>query len=458
MKTYSITETFVERLARPSKEEKARFFFDRKSTGFGVKAYCSGTKVFGVRIVIKGNEARWLRIGPHGDPWDADSAREEARLIKLNVENGLDPFAHRAPKRASLRQFKDLAEEFFEHFQGLVNQGVRSQATCNEYKRQWRKNVSKELKSKSVVSLKKSDFKKLHKDITDRNPDKPLTVEANRTLAMLGSMFSWTLDRDQDDRMGLTENLVQGVTHNPETERGVWMHEPEQARLLAFLLDPMNRIQNWWLVERKARREAKFFKPRRLPVKRPPYVLDGIILDALLLCFLTGLRHCEVLAMRWDQINDGDGTIKVPINKKGAKPGTQTEYKKVFLTQEIRELLKRIPKVGEWVFPSQGRNGLSKSGHLENLQSAWERIREHLELPDVRIHDFRHTVASDMVDIGKLNARELKESMGWKTTQTALRYLHARDMQQQAKMQEITTARVERLKGSKLKVESAAAK
>lgn len=449
MKTFSITETFVDRLARPSREEKARFFFDRKSTGFGVKVYYSGTKVFGVRIVIKGNEARWLRIGPHGDPWDADSAREEARLIKLNVENGLDPFAHRAPKRTSLRHFKDLAEEFFEHFQGMVDQGVRSQATCNEYKRQWRKNVPQELKLKSVLSLKKSDFKILHTTITMRNPDKPLNVEANRTLAMLGSMFAWTLDRDQEDRMGLTENLVQGITHNPETERGVWMEELEQARLLAFLLDPMNRIQNWWQAERKARREAKFSRPRRLSVKRPPYVLDGIIIDALLLCFLTGLRHCEVLAMRWDQVSDADGIIKVPIRKKGAKPGTQTEFKKVFLTQEIRELLKRIPKTGEWVFPSPGRNSLSKSGHLENLQGAWERIREHLKLPQVRVHDFRHTVASDMVELGKLNARELKESMGWKTTQTALRYLHARDRQQQAKIQEITTARMERLRGSK---------
>lgn len=445
MKTYSITETFVGRLAKPRKEEKARFFFDRKITGFGVKVYYSGAKVFGVRIVIKGNEARWLRIGPYGDPWDADSAREEARLIKLNVENSLDPFAHRAPKRTSLWQFKDLAADFFEHFQGMVDQGIRSQATCNEYQRQWKKNVTQKLKLKAVVSLKRADFVKLHKDITKRNPGMKLPVEANRTLAMLGSMFAWTLSRDVEDRKGLKENLTDGVKRNLETERGVWMEDEEQARLLAFLLDPMNRMEVWWPAELEARRRAKFSRPRRLPVKRPHYVTDGAILDALLLCFLTGLRHSEVLSMRWDKISKRSRIIKVPILKKGAEPGAKTEYKEVYITQEIEELLQRIPETSEWVFPSKGRSIKSKSGHLENIQDAWERIRTHLALPQIRKHDFRHTVASELGDIGELTARELKDSMGWKTMQTAMRYLHSRERSRQEKVQKHNTARMNRL-------------
>ena len=101
MKLVSITDTFALRIACPTKDKKATFYFDKKSTGFGLKVYYSGAKVYGVRIAMTGNAARWLTIGPHGDPWNADSAREEARIIKLNVENALDPFAHKAPKHVS---------------------------------------------------------------------------------------------------------------------------------------------------------------------------------------------------------------------------------------------------------------------------------------------------------------------------------------------------------------------
>ena len=455
MKTYSITETFVERLPRPGKEEKARFYFDKKATGFGVKVYYSGSKVFGIRIAMKGNKARWLRIGTFRDPWIADSAREEARKIKQNVENGLDPFAHRAPRHASLKRFQDLADGFFEYFQNEVRKGRRAQSTHDEYKRQWDRNIPQELKLKSVVSLKQSDFKKLHDDITNRNPERPLTVEANRTIALLGSLFTWALGRDPEDRYGLTENLAKGVSKNPERGRGMWMEDPDQARLLAFLMDSRNRYSNWWQAELKARRAAKFSKPRRPPVKRPPYILDGSILDALLLCFLGGLRHCEVRAMRWEQVEESRGVIKVPIKKRGAAPGVHDEFKTLFITQEIKEVLDRLPKVDEWVFPSLGRGPKTKSGsgHLENLQSAWNRVRTHLGLPDVRIHDFRHTVASELGDMGNLTARELKEAMGWKTTATALKYLHSRDHQRQAKIQEITKSRVERLSVAGIKNE-----
>lgn len=153
--------------------------------------------------------------------------------------------------------------------------------------------------------------------------------------------------------------------------------------------------------------------------------------------FLTGLRHCEALAMRWDHIQKATGTFQVPIVKRGAKPGAQAEFKAIFITQEIQELLDRIPKTSEWLFPSQGRSAKSESGHLEYIQDAWERIRKHLGLGKIRLHDFRHTMASELGDQENLNARELKDSMGWKTMQTAMRYMHARERQQQVKLQEI---------------------
>ena len=450
MKLTSITDSFALRVARPTKEQKATFYFDKKSTGFGLKVYYNGTKVYGVRISMAGNAARWLTIGPHGDPWDAEGAREEARVIKLNVENGLDPFAHRAPKHASLRKFKDVAKAFFLNFKDEVEKNRRSQVTLTKYERQWERNVPAKLRELSVVSLRRSHFEALHKAISKRNPAKPTPVEANRTLAMLCSMFSWVLERDEEDRFGVKENLADGVSRNMEYERGVWMEEQDQARLLAFLTSPQNRISVWWPAEWRARKEAKLTKSKREPIKRPPNVMADVVLDAFLLAFLTGMRHCEVLGLRWDDVSKMTGTLQVPITKRGGDPDSKAEVKSVFITKEIQEVLDRIPRTSEWVFPSQGKSKKSESGHLENLQDAWERIRKHLKLPAVRLHDFRHTWASELGDQANLNARELKETMGWKTMQTAMRYMHAREKQQQEKLQEISTSRMKRLRGVKV--------
>ena len=44
--------------------------------------------------------------------------------------------------------------------------------------------------------------------------------------------------------------------------------------------------------------------------------------------------------------------------------------------------------MGEWVFPSAE----SKTGHLASPKHAWERIRKAAYVPDVRVHDLRHTL------------------------------------------------------------------
>jgi hypothetical protein len=43
----------------------------------------------------------------------------------------------------------------------------------------------------------------------------------------------------------------------------------------------------------------------------------------------------------------------------------------------------------------------------------------------------------------------LKETMGWKTMRTAMRYMLAREKQQQENFQEISTSRIKRLQGVK---------
>lgn len=471
---YAIGDTFLDRnVELPSREEKARFYFDDQIRGFGVKVYATGTIVFGVRFNLPRGRMRWIAIGTYKDDYKTKGAREEAMVIKQNVGKGLPPLAHRVKPELALARLQDLAEHWFKELDELVLSRNMAEKTVKKYKRQWIQNVPKSLKIKYVSELDVTDFQKVLRMITKsnarkkpskkRDPNKRIhskkqpkvakpaakkkgrPIEANRTLDMLSSMLGWVMGLPGNKRMGLTENHVLKVIMNPErSDRGVQLKDAEQIRLIQFLNDPMNRKSVWWDQERKARRIAKAQRQKREEVRQPTYVLEDMMADALLLCFLTGLRSWEVKAMRWDGIEGGD-ILKTPITKQGARKTTRLLYKDTFLTDDALEVLNRQPRLSEWVFPSHGRGKASASGHISNLQDAWERVRSHLELPAVRIHDLRHTMACELARPGGLGVKDLQAAMGWESSQTALRYLHVYEENLKESIRTISDKRKARL-------------
>jgi len=481
---YAICDTFLDRhVDIPTAAEKARFYFDDQTRGFGVKVYASGTIVFGVRFNLPAGRMRWVVVGTYNDKYKTKAAREEARLIKQNVGKGYPPLVHRVKPETALARLQDLAEKWFIELDELVLSKNLSEKTVKKYKRQWAQNIPKSLKNRYVSELDVTDFQGVHRKITKsavrkkrakkKDPSKRIhskksaqvskkpapkkkgrPIEANRTLNMLSSMLGWVMDLPQAKRMGLTENHALAVIKNPErTDRGVQLKDAEQIRLIQFLNDPMIRHSVWWEVERKARRTAKALRQKRAEVRQPAHVLEDKMADALLICFLTGLRSWEVKAMRWDGISEEGDMLRTPVTKQGARKTTRLLYKDTFLTDDALEVLSRQPRDSEWVFPSRGRSKKSSSGHITNLQDAWERVRSHLGLPIVRIHDLRHTMACELARPGGLGVKDLQAAMGWESSQTALRYLHAYEENLKESIRAITAKRKARLAQAQDKVE-----
>lgn len=446
-----ITDSFVERVARP--DQAAIFFFDKSRSGFGVKIYPANQntnrpskRVYGVRVTIEGNKKRWITIGAHGNPWTAEKARDEANRIRLNIEQGKPPFDHRQDRKSVLYRLKDLAEAYFAEYDDWVTQGRRSQNTLTKYKRQWEENVPSWLKKLPVSDLKSSVFQKALKEISRLKSARPRPIEGNRTLAMLSAMLGWVMDQDPDERKGLTENHCDGVQRNPENEtRGVWMEDADQSRLIAFLLDPRNRKETWWEEEKRARKAAKHQKLKRKDQFQPPYLITHQMANALLLLFISGLRSWEVMALRWEDIHVRSHTLEVEQTKRGATPSNVRESKRIFISEEVQTVLDQIPKTSEWAFPTNGKSKKSQSGHIENMQDSWERIRKHLKLPEIRLHDYRHTAASEIGDHPDMSVQDLKYAFGWKTEQTAMRYLHSRAKAREKRVQQITSTRMKRI-------------
>jgi len=83
------------------------------------------------------------------------------------------------------------------------------------------------------------------------------------------------------------------------------------------------------------------------------------------------------------------------------------------------EVLKRRKDNGsEYVFPNP------KTGKpLQHFFNTWDRIRKIAGIPDVRLHDLRHSFASFLVNNGR-SLYEVQRLLGHSQIQTTQRYAH----------------------------------
>ena len=105
-------------------------------------------------------------------------------------------------------------------------------------------------------------------------------------------------------------------------------------------------------------------------------------------------------------------------------PDTKTGGRAVPLAPSAVRLLADLPRDEEnpWVIA-----GKVPGSHLTDLQHPWRRVRARTELPDVRIHDLRHSFASRALALGE-GLPMIGKLLGHTQVQTTARYAHlARD-------------------------------
>lgn len=136
---------------------------------------------------------------------------------------------------------------------------------------------------------------------------------------------------------------------------------------------------------------------------------------AFRLLLLTGCRLGEIQRLKWSYVDLGASRICLPDSKTGAKT--------VYLGAAVVELLRKLPEVDGNPYVIVGK--LPES-HLTDLQHPWRRIRASAGLDDVRIHDLRHTFASDGV-LGGKGLPMIGKLLGHTQVQTTARYAHLAD-------------------------------
>ena len=134
---------------------------------------------------------------------------------------------------------------------------------------------------------------------------------------------------------------------------------------------------------------------------------------AIRLLLLTGCRKSEILTLRWSDYREGRLFLR------DSKTGPRT----VWLSRPARAILDGIARAGRWVFPASGGAAPRSADWLERF---WRECRAEAGIPDVRIHDLRHTHASIALRQGA-TVLAIATLLGHADPQTTLKYTHPAD-------------------------------
>ena len=367
-----LTDAKVRALVAPAGRHN-KVFYDDTGFGFGVRVTRNGAKSFILNYWTKAGRERRITLG--GFPtWTTAAARERARELRQEIDRGADPMAEiEAARRAPT--VDDLCDRFEqEHLP------KKSEHTARDYAALIRRYIRPALKSLKVAEVTFSDVERLHRRITAQGSP----YQANKAIAVASKMFS----QAQRWKMGCEVNPCRGIERNREDSRRRYATNEELARLMTALAKDHNQQ----------------------------------VANVLRICLLTGCRVGEARSMRWKSVSITDGVWTKPPS--GTK---QRRHHSVPLSPPARQLLAGIAEKYQQEHPGQPLPAYvfhrGQDGHVPEIKKDWIRICEAAGVTDLRVHDLRHTFASQLASSGASLAL-IGSLLGHSSPTTTHRYAH----------------------------------
>jgi integrase len=364
------------KIAKRSVESaESGFHWDEGLLGFGIRVSETGTISYVVKLASgrRGRSSR-VTIGQHGAPWidqdgkpvtlTAEIARKEALRLLGERHAGKDPAAARRAVRR-LPTFAEFAETYM-----IEAANHKKPRSLQEDEGNLRRVLLPYLGTTRIDQITRADVQRLHADGADR------PTNANRNLALLSHMMN------RAEAMGLRpdgSNPCRHVQRYKENRRKRYLNGPELGRLF-------------------------------LAVES---IRDVYVQAAIKLLIFTGARRNEILSLRWEHVDLKAGLLRLSDSKTGSKD--------VVISSHAVNILRDIPRLSGSPFVLPGRR---RGTHL--VEIPWERIRDQAGIPDVRLHDVRHTFASVLVTSGA-SLPVIGGILGHASPVTTARYAHLAD-------------------------------
>ena len=347
--------------------EREAVFWDHELSGFGVRIYPSGTKVYLVQTRA-GGKSRRITIGRHGVV-SAERARRKAAQFIASIKAGEEPARAASPPDAG-PTIAEVAERYMrEHV------AVRCKpATARACRYTLDKHLLPVFGARPLGSIGREEVAalqyRLHKTPT----------MANRVIDMLSRLFN-TAD--------------------------AWGLGPEGGNPCRFVQKYKERSRERFLSEEEFRRLGRVLGEVEAEGK-----VSASAVAAIRLLMLTGCRRGEIVSLRWEDVDLEAGELRLRDTKTGPR--------QVALSPAAVGVLSAIPRNVDnpWVIA-----GRKPGTRLGNPNSTWLVVRGRADLEDVRLHDLRHSFASRALALGE-SLSMIGKLLGHRKVQTTARYAH----------------------------------
>jgi len=131
------------------------------------------------------------------------------------------------------------------------------------------------------------------------------------------------------------------------------------------------------------------------------------------LLLVLGCRKRELLDSTWDQFDLERRSWRIPMSKSG-------KARHVPLSAAALSLLTQVPR---WQgCPYVVPNPKTRQPFV-SIFCSWNTVRQKAGLPEVRLHDLRHSMASNLVNSGR-SILEVAKILGHSQLKTSQRYSH----------------------------------
>ena len=390
--------------------------WDTEVAGFRLRVRPSGRKAYEVRYRPKGSTTqRQISIGRHGSPWTAEAARDRAKDILHDADDGHDPLALRQEARTALT-VGELADAYL--LQGPAHKPNKRASSWAVDRYSFAHHLKPLIGHRVARSLRPSDLAEWQAKVAAgatakrEKSGKPRGVinvrggpgAAARAMRSVAAMLTWAKGQGL-----IAANPAEAVEKIPDGQSERYLSDEEGAAI-------------WRAIDTLAGQG-------RLTAAQVAYFR---------LLMLTGARRGEILGLRWSEIDFRRGLLLLaPLRHKS---GGRARAKTLHLSMAALDILARLkgqhPGFSH-VFPALAaqakagnRDGEKRSAAYRDApmappKAAWARVLTESGVTGASFHTLRHTFAAQVVADGT-GLYTLSKMLGHARASTTERYAHLR--------------------------------
>lgn len=368
MPIVKLSAQFVREASCPPEKAKVDYY-DSAIKGFILEARSSGGRTFYLRYRDTHGKLRQQKIGDAA-AISYDKARQKAMRLRSEVELGGNPLEERKALRSVLTLAEFIRDIYIPHIQ-LHRRNFQSTLSFIKC------HVLPRFGAMHLDAITTDMVTEAHLDLRAKGY---ALAQANKLPILLKVMFNLA-----------KKNGLAGSQCNPA--HGVSLFTPNNAKERYLSSAETQRLH-----EALSRSDNSQLK------------------SIVTLLLLFGCRKRELLDAEWEHFDLERRNWRIPLSKSG-------KARNIPISDKALEVLQGLPRWKGCIYVVPNSDTKLPFG---NLFYPWDKVRKEAGLADLRMHDLRHTFASNLVNSGQ-SIYVVSKLLGHSQLKTTARYSHLAD-------------------------------